>query len=64
MEALDKYAETGHPYQTLAGGQIMDIFDRNTTLVQTGEKTVAQAVADIIKEGQPVLDDAAKRLKG
>jgi multiple sugar transport system substrate-binding protein len=64
MEALDKYAETGHPYQTLAGGQIMDIFDRNTTLVQTGEKTIQQAVADIIKEGQPVLDDAAKRLKG
>jgi multiple sugar transport system substrate-binding protein len=63
-DALEKYAVTGHPYQTLAGGEIMDIFDRNTALIQTGDATVEQAVANIIAEGEPVLKAAEAKLKG
>lgn len=59
LEALDKYAETGHPYLTTASAEVADIFTRNTQLVESGEKTVDQAVADIIKEAQPLLDKAA-----
>lgn len=64
MDALDTYAVTGHPYQTLAGGEILDIFDRNTGLIQTGDATVEQAVAAIIAEGDPVLKAAEARMKG
>ncbi|MCS7219806.1 MAG: sugar ABC transporter substrate-binding protein [Anaerolineae bacterium] len=64
LDALENYAVTGRPYQTLAGGEILDIFDRNTSLVQTGEKTVEEAVQAIIKEGTPVLEEAYKRLMG
>jgi multiple sugar transport system substrate-binding protein len=61
LDALDTYAVTGRPYLTLAGGQILDVFDRNTDLVQSGDMTVEDAVAAIIAEGTPVLEEAAAR---
>jgi multiple sugar transport system substrate-binding protein len=64
LDALTNYAVTGRPYQTLAGGEILDIFNRNTQLIQTGDMTVEEAVAAIIEEGTPVLEEAAARLQG
>jgi multiple sugar transport system substrate-binding protein len=64
LDALSTYIVTGHPYHTLAGGEIMDIFDRNTGLIQTGDATVDQAVANIIAEGDPVLKAAEAKAKG
>lgn len=64
LEALDTYAVTGRPYQTLAGGEILDIFNRNTDLIQTGDMPVEEGVAAIIAEGTPVLEAAAARLQG
>jgi len=63
-DALENYAVTGHPYHTLAGGEIMDIFNRNTGLVQTGDATVEEAVQAIIDEGEPVLQEAHDKLTG
>jgi multiple sugar transport system substrate-binding protein len=37
LEALDTYAKTDRPYQTLAGGEILDILNRQTTLLKNGE---------------------------
>jgi multiple sugar transport system substrate-binding protein len=62
LEALKTYAVTGRPYQTLAGGEILDIFTRNTSLIESGDMSVEEAVQKIIEEGTPVLDEAAKRL--
>lgn len=64
LDALENYAVTGRPYQTLAGGEILDICNRNTDLVQSGDLTVAEAVAAIIADGTPVLEAAAAKLKG
>lgn len=64
QDALESYAVTGHPYQTLAGGEILDVFNRNTQLVQTGDMKVEDAIAAMIKDGTPVLEEAAKKLKG
>lgn len=64
LDALDNYAVTGRPYQTLAGGEILDIFNRNTDLVQSGDMTVDQAIENILAEGTPVLEEAARRLQG
>lgn len=64
LEALDNYAKTDRPYQTLAGGEILDILNRQTTLLQNGETTVEAAIAAIISEGTPVLEAAAARLRG
>jgi multiple sugar transport system substrate-binding protein len=64
LAALENYAVTGRPYQTLAGGEILDIFNRNTDLVQSGDMTVEAAVEAIINDGTPVLEEAAKALAG
>ena len=63
LDALKNYAVTGRPYMTLAGGEILDIFNRNTQLVQSGDMTVDDAVATIIKDGTPVLEDAAAKAR-
>lgn len=64
LEALDTYAKTDRPYQTLAGGEILDILNRQTTLLRNGETTVDDAINAIITEGTPVLEAAAQRLQG
>jgi multiple sugar transport system substrate-binding protein len=61
LDALKNYAVTGRPYLTLAGGEILDIFNRNTQLVESGDMTVEEAVNNIITEGTPVLEEAAAR---
>lgn len=64
LEALETYAKTDRPYQTLAGGEILDILNRQTTLLQNGEATVDAAISAIVSEGTPVLEAAAARLRG
>jgi len=64
LDALKNYAVTGHPYQTLAAREIVDIFNRHTDLLESGDMAVEEAVQAIIEEGTPVLQDAYKRLMG
>ena len=64
MDALTNSAVTGRPYESLAGGEILDVITRNTQLVQSGDMTVDQAIENILAEGTPVLEEAAKRLQG
>jgi multiple sugar transport system substrate-binding protein len=59
MEALDQYAETGHPYQTTASGEVMDTIGRYTGLVSAGEMSVEECVKNIIAECNPLLEKAA-----
>jgi multiple sugar transport system substrate-binding protein len=62
LDALSNYAITGHPYQTLAGAEILAILDRECALIRSGEKSVPDAVAAMVEEGNPVLQEAAQRL--
>jgi len=55
---------TGRPYQTLGSGEVQDVFSRNMSLVESGDMTVDQAIENIIAEGTPILEAAAKRLQG
>ena len=64
LEALDTYAVTGRPYQTLAAGELGDIIGRNMTLLRSGEGKVDEVVATIVKEGNEVLKAATERMKG
>jgi multiple sugar transport system substrate-binding protein len=64
LDALENYAKTDRPYQTLAGGEILDILNRQTTLLRNGETSVDDAINAIISEGTPVLEAAAARLQG
>jgi len=64
LDALANYAVTGRPYQTLAGGEIGDVINRHTDLLMTGDMSVEEALAGIEKEGNPILEEAEKRLKG
>jgi multiple sugar transport system substrate-binding protein len=62
-EAMDTYAETGHPYQTLASAQVADVFSKYTSLVATGKMSVEDCVANCVKEANPLLADAAAKVK-
>jgi len=64
LDAMDTYAVTGHPYLTLAGGQILDILNTNAGLVQTGDITIDEFVQKIMSEGTPVLEEAKQKLMG
>lgn len=62
-EALDKYAETGHPYQTLAASEVSDVFSKYQSLVGAGEMSVDDCIKNIVAEGNKLLADAAAKLK-
>lgn len=64
LDALENYAVTDRPYQTLAGGEILDVMTRQRDLLRNGETTVDEAIAAIIEEGTPILEEAAARLAG
>jgi len=63
LDAMADYAVTGHPYQTLASAEVGDIMGKYTGLVSAGEMTVEDCVANIVKEANPKLADAAAQLK-
>jgi multiple sugar transport system substrate-binding protein len=62
-EAMEKYAVTGHPYQTLASAEVGDIMSKYAGLVSTGEMSVEDCVANVVKEANPKLAEAAAKLK-
>ena len=58
LDAMDKYAETGHPYHTTAAAEVEDIFNRNTHAGRHGREDRRPGVANIMKDAQPLLDKA------
>jgi len=64
IDALNEYALTGRPYQTLAAAELGDITGRQAGLLRSGETDVETAINAIMAEGQPVLDAATARLAG
>jgi len=61
IDALNEYAITGHPYQTLAAAEFGSIQGRECGLLRSGETDVESAIAAIVEEGQAVLDDGVAR---
>jgi multiple sugar transport system substrate-binding protein len=59
LDALENYASTDEPFQTTAAPQIGDLMVREMTVVRNGEKSVDDAIATIMEEGQAFLDEAA-----
>lgn len=64
LEALDTYALTGRPYQTLGAAEYIDICTRQTNLLRNGETDVDSAIAAIMEEAPGVLAEAAERAQG
>jgi multiple sugar transport system substrate-binding protein len=64
LEAMDTYAITGRPYQTLAAAELNDIITRQVTLLKNGETDLESAMAAMMGEGSTVLTDAYNRLQG
>ncbi|MEM7537597.1 MAG: extracellular solute-binding protein [Chloroflexota bacterium] len=63
LEALSDYAVTARPYQTLAAAELNDIISRQVTLLKNGDTDATSAIAAIVQEGQPVLDEGWERLQ-
>jgi multiple sugar transport system substrate-binding protein len=59
LSALEEYAKTGPPFATLAAAELLDIIGREVTLIRSGEKTVEEAVATMIEEGNAALAKVA-----
>ena len=64
LEALETYAVTSRPYQTLGAAELNDLVNRTTALIKSGEVGVDEAVDSVLAEGQPILDAAWERLQG
>ncbi len=62
LDALERYAVTGRPYQTLAAPQLLDITGRYQTLLQSGEMDVDTAILGIVEEANAAFADAAERM--
>ncbi len=62
LDALERYAITGRPYQTLAAPQLLDITGRYQTLLQSGEIEVEPAILGIVEEATAVFEEAAERM--
>jgi multiple sugar transport system substrate-binding protein len=58
-DAMNNYAETGHPYHTAASGEVADILGKYCGLVRTGEMKPEDAIANMVKEANPKLAAAA-----
>jgi multiple sugar transport system substrate-binding protein len=55
LDALEQYAVTGHPYKIAAAGEVQNIFGKYTSLVQTGDMSVEEAVQQIMTDVTPIL---------
>lgn len=62
LDALENYAKTDSPFQTLAAAEVLEILGREADLMRNGDTTVDEAVASIIADVQPLLDEAASKL--
>ncbi len=62
LHALENYAVTGRPYQTLAAPQLLDITGRYQTLLRSGEIDVDTAITSIVEEANAAFADAAERM--
>lgn len=61
LDALENYAITGRPYETIAAAEFNDIALRQQTLLRSGETTIDEAIAAIVAEGNEVLQEAQER---
>ncbi len=62
LDALDNYATTGSPYQTLAAAEIGDVTGRETALLRSGEKPVEEVVEVLMETVNNLLTEGAERL--
>lgn len=63
LEALETYAVTSRPYQTLGAAELNDLINRTTALLKAGDVDVAGALDAIMVDGQAILDAASERLQ-
>ena len=63
LEALDTYAVTSRPYQTLGAAELNDLVNRTTALLKAGDVDVDGALEAIMTDGQAILDEAWERLQ-
>lgn len=63
LEALNDYAVTSRPYQTLGAAELNDLINRTTDLLKAGDIDVQGALDAIMVDGQAILDAASERLQ-
>lgn len=56
LSAMEDYAVTGPPFASLASPQVLSVIGREVDLMRLGEKSVDDAIATIMEEGQAALD--------
>jgi len=64
LDALDTYAITGRPYQTLAAAELTDLITSQVALLKNDEIDLESAIAVMMDEGTALLAAAHTRLQG
>jgi multiple sugar transport system substrate-binding protein len=55
LDALDNYAVTGHPYKSVGAPEVLNVYNKYASLIQTGDMTVEDGVKQIVADCAPIL---------
>ena len=55
LDAMNNYAVTGRPYQSVTGPEVYSVIDANRTLLSTGEITVDQFIENVNEQSAPIF---------
>lgn len=55
LDAMEQYAVTGRPYQSVTGPEVAQVITDNVTLLGTGEISVDQFIANVTEQAAPIF---------
>jgi multiple sugar transport system substrate-binding protein len=59
LDAMQNYAVTGHPYQSVTGPAVYDVIAQNLTLMATGEIDVEQFITNVNEQAAAIFAQQA-----
>jgi len=55
LDALANYTVNGRPFQSVTGPEIMDVINQNQTLLNAGEISIDQFIANVMEQSAPIF---------
>jgi multiple sugar transport system substrate-binding protein len=56
LDALANYAINGRPFQSVTGPEVIDVITQNQSLLNTGEITVDEFIANVLEQAAPIFN--------
>lgn len=56
LDALQNYTINGRPFASTTGPEVMDVINQNQSLLNTGEITIDEFIANVMEQSAPIFD--------